>query len=180
MKLTKGKRRLPSWLDHFNARDLKVLFRCWAAAWVAALLMFIVPTLHTIGTATFFACIVLFILPPSGILLIFILGELTTLIGMSLAWAWGVIVMKAALAARSASETEAQLTKLQQQASIQANASGQSIASETEVLILNGFMLDAAVTAVFFVLICLFLYFMVGKIWSRIRPIDYLLFLTVN
>jgi predicted PurR-regulated permease PerM len=88
--------------------------------------------------------------------------------------------MKAALAARSASETEAQLTKLQQQASIQANASGQSIASETEVLILNGFMLDAAVTAVFFVLICLFLYFMVGKIWSRIRPIDYLLFLTVN
>lgn len=158
-----GKRRLPSWLDHFNARDLKVLFRCWAAAWVAALFMFIGPTLHTIGTETFFICIVLFILPPSGILLIFILGELTLLIGMNLAWAWGVIVMKAALAVRSASETQVQLTALQQQASIQANATGQSIASEIHVLVLNGFMLDAPVTAVFFVLICLFIYFMVGS-----------------
>jgi hypothetical protein len=84
-KVTKGKRRLPSWLDHFNSQDLKVLFRCWAATWVAALLMFIGPTLHTIGTETFFTCIVLFILPPSGILLIFILGDLTLLIGMNLA-----------------------------------------------------------------------------------------------
>ncbi|KAE8361491.1 hypothetical protein BDV27DRAFT_132999 [Aspergillus caelatus] len=160
MKLTKGKRRLPSWLDHFNAHDLKVLFRCWAATWVAALLMFVGPTLHTIGTETFFACIVLFILPPSGILLIFLLGEFTLLIGMSLAWAWGVIVMKAALAARSPSQTQAQLAALQQQASTQANASGQSIASEAHILVLNGFMLDAPVTAVFFVLICLFIYFM--------------------
>lgn len=180
MNLTQRKRRLPSWLDHFNAQDLKVWFRCWAATWVAALLMFIGPTLHTIGTETFFTCIVLFILPPSGILLIFLLGEFTLLIGMNLAWAWGVIVMKAALAARSASETQAQLTALQQQAAIQANASGQSIASEMHVLVLNGFMLDARVTAVFFVLICLFIYFMVGKIWSRILPISSSLFLTIN
>lgn len=166
MKPPKRNRRLPSWLDHFNGRDLKVLFRCWAAAWVAALLMFINPTLHTIGTETFFACIVLFILPPSGILLIFLLGELTLLIGMNLAWAWGVIVMKAALAARPASETQARLNALQQQAYIQANASGQSIADEVQVLVSNGFMLDAPVTAVFFTLICLFIYFMVGKIWS--------------
>jgi hypothetical protein len=113
-------------------------------------------------------------------MLIFILGELTLLIGMSLAWAWGVIVMKAALAARSASETQAQMTALQQQASIRANASGQSIASETHVLVLDGFMLDAPVTAVFFVLVCLFIYFMVSKIRSRIRPIASSLFLTVN
>lgn len=163
VKLTKKKKRLPSWLDHFNARDLKVLFRCWAAVWVAVLLMFIGPTLHTIGTETFFACIVLFILPPSGILLVFFLGELTLLIGMNLAWAWGVIVMKAALAARPASETQAQLNALQQLANIQANATGQSIASEAHVLISDGFMLDARVTAVFFVLICLFIYFMVGE-----------------
>lgn len=166
----KEKRRLPSWLDHFNARDMKVLFRCWAAAWVAALLMFIGPTLHTIGTETFFCCIVLFILPPSGILLIFLLGELTLLIGMAVGWAWGVIVMKIALAARSASETQAQLTALQHQASIQANASGQSIASESQILVSNGFMLDARVTAVFFALICIFIYFMVSRILPWIRP----------
>ncbi|KAB8222979.1 hypothetical protein BDV33DRAFT_229069 [Aspergillus novoparasiticus] len=160
MKFAKGKRRLPLWVDHFNSHDLKVLFRCWAAAWVAVLFIFIDPTLHAIGTETFFASIVLFILPPSGILLIFFLGELTLLIGMNLAWAWGIIVMKAALAARSTSETQAQLTALHQQASVQANASGQSIASEMHVLILNGFMLYAPVTAVFFVLICLFIYFM--------------------
>lgn len=48
-------RKLPSWLDHFNAHDLKVLFRCSVAAWVASLLMFINPTLRVIGQATFFA-----------------------------------------------------------------------------------------------------------------------------
>ncbi|CEL07708.1 hypothetical protein ASPCAL10863 [Aspergillus calidoustus] len=158
------RRGLPAWLDYFNSRDLKVLFRCLAAAWAAALLMFIGPTLHAIGPETFFTCIVLFILPPSGILLIFLLGELTLLIGMSLAWAWGVIAMKAALAARSASETHIELTALQQQASIQANISGQSIERELQMLISNGFMLDAPVTAVFFVLICLFIYFMVRNI----------------
>lgn len=162
MNLTKRRRHLPSWLDHFNSQDLKVLFRCWAATWIASLLMFIGPTLHTIGTETFFTCIVLFILPPSGILLVFILGQMTLLLGMSLAWAWGVIVMKAALAARPASETQAQMAALQQQAANQANASGQSIASEMQVLVLNGFMLDARVTTVFFVLICLFIYLMVS------------------
>ncbi|KAJ5911142.1 uncharacterized protein N7473_000445 [Penicillium subrubescens] len=158
-KVTKGKRRLPSWLDHFNGQDLKVLFRCWAAAWVAALLMFIGPTLHTIGQRHPLPALYSLFWPPSGILLIFILGDLT-LLGMNLAWAWGVIVMKAALAARSASRTQARINALQQQASIQANASGQSIASETYVLVSNGFMLDAQVTVVFFVLICLFIYLM--------------------
>lgn len=51
----KAGRKLPGWLDHFNARDLKVLFRCSLAAWVASLLIFITPSLSVIGTATFFA-----------------------------------------------------------------------------------------------------------------------------
>jgi hypothetical protein len=51
----KAGRKLPGWLDHFNARDLKVLFRCSLAAWVASLLIFITPSLTVIGTATFFA-----------------------------------------------------------------------------------------------------------------------------
>lgn len=50
-----GSVKLPAWLDHFNARDLQTLFRCSVAVWVASLLMFIGPSLATIGTATFFA-----------------------------------------------------------------------------------------------------------------------------
>lgn len=53
--VTKTRRKLPGWLDHFNARDLKVLFRCTVAVWVASLLIVIGPSLQTIGTATFFA-----------------------------------------------------------------------------------------------------------------------------
>jgi Putative ER transporter, 6TM, N-terminal len=53
--VSKTRRKLPGWLDHFNARDLKVLFRCSVAAWVASLLIFIGPSLREIGTATFFA-----------------------------------------------------------------------------------------------------------------------------
>lgn len=55
VSVAKTRRKLPAWLDHFNARDLKVLFRCSVAAWVASLLIFIGPSLHEIGTATFFA-----------------------------------------------------------------------------------------------------------------------------
>lgn len=47
------RKSLPAWL-HFNSHDLKTLFRCTAATWVAGILMFIHPTLRTIGTATFF------------------------------------------------------------------------------------------------------------------------------
>lgn len=98
-QFSKPLRRLPAWLDHFNAHDLGVLFRCSVAAWVASL-MFIGPSLHTIGTATFFAwdranstvlilrkaestdpvySVVLSFLPPSGIVFIFVLEALTLL-----------------------------------------------------------------------------------------------------
>lgn len=53
--ISKPRKKLPGFLDHFNARDLKVLFRCSVAAWVASLLIFINPSLQQIGTATFFA-----------------------------------------------------------------------------------------------------------------------------
>lgn len=42
-------------LDHFNARKLKVFFRCWVAVWVASLLIFINPAASNFGQATFFA-----------------------------------------------------------------------------------------------------------------------------
>ena len=160
-KGTKSSRRLTSWLDHFNARDLKVLFRCWVASWVAVLLIFIGPTLRTIGTDTFFATIVILIVPPSGIFSIFILVALTVLIGMGLAWGWGEIVMKAAPAARPAAETQARLQAVEEEARKQANITGQGVAKEAQVLEDNGFLLDTSVTVVYFVLICLFIYILV-------------------
>ncbi|KAJ5777025.1 hypothetical protein N7520_000271 [Penicillium odoratum] len=157
---TKTGRKLPAWLDHFNARDLKVLFRCSVAAWIASLLIVISPSLETIGTATFFATLVLFMVPPAGIVFIFILGALTLIVGMAIGWAWGVIAMKAALAARPAAETQAKLQALGKLAYSEANSTGQSVAVVEELLIFNGFMLDARVSAVYICLICVMVYFL--------------------
>lgn len=155
---------LPAWLDHFNRRDLKLLFRCWVAAWVASLLIFIGPALHKIGMATFFGALLLYIVPPAGILFIYLLASLSLLFGMCLGWAWGLLTMKAALAARPASQTQALLQQLQQEAAAQAKATGEDPSFVAEKLIHDGFMLDARVTVIFYVLICLFVYAM-----SRIR-----------
>lgn len=100
--------------------------------------------------------------PPSGILFIFILGAFTLVLGMAVGWAWGVIAMKAALAARPAAETNAKLQALGQAAYAQANATGQPIASVQQVLIYEGWMLDARVTAIYFSLICFMVYLLVS------------------
>jgi hypothetical protein len=47
-------RKLPKWLDHFNARDLKIVFKCSMAVWITTILIFINPTLRVIGQAGFF------------------------------------------------------------------------------------------------------------------------------
>lgn len=96
-----GQRRwtLSAWLNHFNARDAKLLFRCWVATWVATTLVFIQPALSRIGVAIFFAALVLYVVPPASILFVYLLGALSLLLGMCLGWAWGLLTMKAALAA---------------------------------------------------------------------------------
>ncbi|KAL7894521.1 hypothetical protein HDV63DRAFT_215103 [Trichoderma sp. SZMC 28014] len=151
---------LPSWLDHFNGNDLKTLFRCSAAAWVASLLIYIRPSLHSIGSATFFAALVLFVTPPAGILLVYLLGSLSLLFGMCLGWAWGIATMKAALAARPAADTQAQLRALQQAAVAQAQRSGQNATVIGQELVYQGAMLDARVTVVYYVMILAFIYFL--------------------
>ncbi|KAF7596984.1 hypothetical protein BBP40_011350 [Aspergillus hancockii] len=162
--IAKKHRRIPAWLDHFNARDMKILFRCWVGLWVASLLMFINPALTSIGTATFFASLVLLINPPSGIVFIYLLAALSLFIGICLAWAWGVITMKAALAARPAAETQARLATLQQTAVAHANATGLPAASVAQKLIFDGYMLDTRVTAITYCLLCTFIYLL-----SRLR-----------
>lgn len=52
---SKPQRRIPQWLDHFNVKDLKILFKTSLAVWITTLFIFIKPTLDVIGPATFFA-----------------------------------------------------------------------------------------------------------------------------
>ncbi|KAJ3539994.1 hypothetical protein NM208_g5261 [Fusarium decemcellulare] len=79
------RKRLPAWLDHFNAHDLKILFRCWAAIWICTILIFIQPALDSIGLAAFLGGILLFIVPPASILFVYLLAALSLLLGMCLA-----------------------------------------------------------------------------------------------
>lgn len=52
---SKTQKRIPQWLDHFNMKDLKILFKTSLAVWITTLLIFINPTLDFIGQAAFFA-----------------------------------------------------------------------------------------------------------------------------
>lgn len=151
--IQKKKKNLPPFLNHFNARELKILFRCSLAFWVASLFIFIDPILQTFGQATFFASIALLFLPPSGVVLVILLGGSTEILGMALGWVWGVITQKAALATRPARETNARLQLLAQQA----QATGTPVTN----LIFNGFMLDTRVTVTYFCMLGFFIYMMV-------------------
>lgn len=159
---------LPAWLDHFNTRDFKVLFRCWVAIWVSSLLMFIGPALHSIGIATFFGALLLYIVPPSSILIVYLLATLSLLFGMCLAWAWGLVTMKAALAARPDSQTMAKLLQLKEQAAAQAQESGEGVTATAEKLIHDGFMFDARIIVIFYVMSCVFVYVMARlRVWNQ-------------
>ncbi|KAF7555184.1 hypothetical protein G7Z17_g2376 [Cylindrodendrum hubeiense] len=130
-------RKLPAWLDHFNPKDLKKLFRCCLAVWIMTVLILINPTLKVLGQAAFLGCIVLFIAPPSGIVFFHLIAAVTVLLGLTTAWAWGVISMKAALATRPDAEMKARYGELQQMA---ANATNPT--QYAKIQIFNGFMLD--------------------------------------
>ncbi|OAA67493.1 hypothetical protein ISF_03669 [Cordyceps fumosorosea ARSEF 2679] len=158
-------RSLPQWLDHFNRRDLTTTLRCTIAVWVASLLMVIHPSLVRLGQTTFLATVVIYIIPPAGNLLVVIIGYLSLLFGMCLAWAWGLATMKAAQAVRSPAELNARLQALQQQVAATAQATGNNnTAAIATVLIHDGFMLDTRVTTIYFVMVCVFVYFI-----SRLR-----------
>jgi hypothetical protein len=122
------------------------------------LLIFIHPTLVKLGQATFLGSILLFAVPPASIVFIYLLGALSLLLGMCLAWCWGLLTMKAALAARPEAQTQALLGQLQTQAVQSAERTGRPPTWEAQILIHNGFMLDARVTAVFFCMGCSFIY----------------------
>jgi hypothetical protein len=87
----------------------------------------------------------------------------TMIMGMLMAWAWGVIAMKAAYAARPAADTQARFASLEQAAVAQHNATGISPTAAAQVLIYEGYMLDVRVTVVIYCLVCFFIYLLVSK-----------------
>lgn len=113
---------------------------------------------HCRMDCSYFISLVTFMVPPTGIVFVFILGALTLVVGIALGWAWGVISMKAALAARPAAETQAKLQSLGQFAYNQANATGQPVAAVQQELVYNGWMLDTRVSAIYFCMICFMIY----------------------
>lgn len=158
---------LPALLDHFNRHDMKVFLRVWVATWVSGLLMFIQPSLEHIGVATFFAPLTLYIVPPVGVFTSYLLAAVSVILGICAAWVWGIITMKAALAARPASQRMATLAALQQAAVQRAAESGTSPQEEAVALVFNGFALDARVSTVYFVMICAFLYMLARlRMWN--------------
>ncbi|KAF4952755.1 hypothetical protein FGADI_6508 [Fusarium gaditjirri] len=152
---TLPRRKLPMWLDHFNARDLKMFFRCSVAMWIMTVFIYITPIQDEMGQASFLGCIVLWLAPPSGTIFINLIAAITVMLGVTTAWGWGLITMKAALATRSDAHTQSRLAELQRMAASQ-NATDPHIFAEVKIL--NGFMLDLNVTATYFCMICLYLY----------------------
>ncbi|KAJ4113383.1 hypothetical protein NW765_010981 [Fusarium oxysporum] len=155
-------KRLPAWLDHFNAKDLKILFKCSLAVWILTLFIYISDTLRVLGQSAFFGCVVLFIMPPSGVVFIHFAAGVMICVGLALGWAWGVITMKAALATRPLADLQQRYAELQQ--SMPQNttnvdqASGQ--ATYQQIAIYEGFMLDTRVSVTYFCMMGLFVYLM--------------------
>jgi hypothetical protein len=109
--------------------------------------------------------IVLFIAPPSGVVFIHLLAGVTVILGLALGWAWGVIVMKAALATRPQAELLEKYVQLQSIAQNTTNvdpASGQSTFQQIQIF--EGFMLDTRVTLTYFCMIGIFVYLVVSYI----------------
>ncbi|EXL47783.1 hypothetical protein FOCG_10306 [Fusarium oxysporum f. sp. radicis-lycopersici 26381] len=146
-------KKLPSWLDHFNAKDIKRLFKCSLAVEQHFLedgsqcfLLWILLTSTSI---------ILFIAPPAGIVFTELIITITVLLGCALSWAWGVITMKAAVATWPQADKQARFATLQQEAANTTNP-----LQYAKVQILNGYMLDTNVTITYFCIMGLFVYFM--------------------
>jgi hypothetical protein len=165
--------RLPDWLDHFNRKDLQVFFRCFVSVWVYTLLIVINPTLRALGTATFFGAIAIFIAPPSGVIFIGLMTAVTLFLGISLAWAWGTIAMKAALATRPAEDLQRKYQLLQTSAAtdLSSQASAQEQAQYAQETVLNGFFLDSRVTITYFCMMIPFIYLVVSWVNTYIPEV---------
>ncbi|KDQ30176.1 hypothetical protein PLEOSDRAFT_1111192 [Pleurotus ostreatus PC15] len=130
---------LPSWLlvALKSRRKWKTFIRCTLVLVATLVLLVDDATLQSMGQAGFFAAILAIMLPPSMPLTLFILANMTLVIGMLLGWACGAAAMAAALKARSQTLLIAQLQSAQ--ALLDPNMPA---ALQFERLMFNGHFLD--------------------------------------
>jgi hypothetical protein len=109
--------------------------------------------------------IVLFIMPPSGVVFIHVLAGLMICVGLAFGWAWGAITMKAALATRPQADLLQRYAELQQSAPQNTTNVGQASGQTTyqQIAIYQGFMLDTRVSVTYFCMIGLFVYLVVSR-----------------
>ncbi|KZT25917.1 hypothetical protein NEOLEDRAFT_1132953 [Neolentinus lepideus HHB14362 ss-1] len=149
--------RVPSWITQ-NARStksLKLLFRCWLAAWLAFVLLLPNKSLQTLGNAAFFGMIVSLMLPPNMPVQTFLFAIAMLYIGLLLGWAFGAAAMRASLAARSQVLLKQTLQKVQQSAAGRSNPD-----ALYQIEIFEGWFLDPRSSAVYgaFLGACTFLF----------------------
>ncbi|KAF7437434.1 hypothetical protein PC9H_004273 [Pleurotus ostreatus] len=137
---------LPSWLlvALKSRRKWKTFIRCTLVLVATLVLLVDDATLQSMGQAGFFAAILAIMLPPSMPLTLFILANMTLVIGMLLGWACGAAAMAAALKARSQTLLIAQLQSAQ--ALLDPNMPA---ALQFERLMFNGHFLDTRSSVVY-------------------------------
>lgn len=92
---------LPSFVgDHLDASSLRIVARCWAAAWACILVMVISRSEHAAGQAAFLSAIFIAIEPPSQPTIMVILRQLLAGIVVCAIWGWSVLGSKLADLAR--------------------------------------------------------------------------------
>ncbi|KAL4265718.1 ER transporter 6TM N-terminal domain-containing protein [Pleurotus pulmonarius] len=141
---------LPPWLllALKSRRKWKTFIRCTLVLVATLVLLVDDATLQSMGQAGFFAAILAIMLPPSMPLTLFILANMTLVIGMLLGWACGAAAMAAALKARSQTLLSAQLQSAQ--ASLDPNMPA---AMQFQRLMFNGHFLDTRSSVVYGVFI---------------------------
>src|ERR1700727_2295004 len=107
---------------------------------------------------------VIFMLPPAGIVFMYLLGAMTIIVGMLLAWAWGTLTMKIALSVRNDALYNQRLLELRKSA---ASVPPPERARWGKTQYYEGIFLDTRVTIVYLALGLFFIYMMVGVIRPR-------------
>ncbi|PPR08260.1 hypothetical protein CVT24_001172 [Panaeolus cyanescens] len=126
-------------------RVYKTWIRCTVVFGVSMILLVARIPSEFMGQAAFFAAILAIMLPPSFAISVFIMANMTLLVGMLLGWAWGSAAMASALAVRSSSRLAQQQQTLQ---TLLDPSSSKSLSDQTQFHMFSGIFLDPWSSAV--------------------------------
>jgi hypothetical protein len=148
--------KVPTWISSnlSNSRSLKTLFRCWLASWATLILILPTSSLQVLGQAAFFALLLTFMIPANMPVSLFILANLTLVVGACTGWAFACAAMAASLRARNQVFLQQQLQK-----TYSSIAGATNPDSEFQVAIFQGNFLDVRSTTVFGVFLVVGAYF---------------------